>query len=283
MKEWNDEIIFLHTVRPGGTDRSYGIQVARLAGLPPAVVARARRSSASSRASASISPRPSRPPAAQPAQLTLFPPAHDPILKDLAALDIGELTPLQALNLLAEWQSAPGAPVVSRIRRLPEHVVNQIAAGRGRGASGLAGEGAGRERPRRRSAHIAVELRDGGPTARPGHRRRARHDRGRGGAALAATPRPRSVRTRISTPSPASASGARPCPRSARSPASPSAPPAGAATGRSCAARGAWPASGACRRRPGPRSRCATSSSTRRPGSSSSAAAAPSWRPRSAP
>ena len=34
VKEWNDEIIFLHKVRPGGTDRSYGIQVARLAGLP---------------------------------------------------------------------------------------------------------------------------------------------------------------------------------------------------------------------------------------------------------
>ena len=34
VREWNDEIIFLHKVRPGGTDRSYGIQVARLAGLP---------------------------------------------------------------------------------------------------------------------------------------------------------------------------------------------------------------------------------------------------------
>src|SRR5262249_58163662 len=42
VKEWNDEIIFLHKVRPGGTDRSYGIQVARLAGLPPAVITRAR-------------------------------------------------------------------------------------------------------------------------------------------------------------------------------------------------------------------------------------------------
>ena len=42
VKEWNDEIIFLHKVRPGGTDRSYGIQVARLAGLPAAVISRAR-------------------------------------------------------------------------------------------------------------------------------------------------------------------------------------------------------------------------------------------------
>src|SRR5204863_245170 len=42
VREWNDEIIFLHKVRPGGTDRSYGIQVARLAGLPTAVIERAK-------------------------------------------------------------------------------------------------------------------------------------------------------------------------------------------------------------------------------------------------
>src|SRR3989441_4804128 len=42
VREWNDEIIFLHKVQPGGTDRSYGIQVARLAGLPTPVIARSR-------------------------------------------------------------------------------------------------------------------------------------------------------------------------------------------------------------------------------------------------
>src|SRR2546427_6181551 len=42
VREWNDEIIFLHKVQPGATDRSYGIQVARLAGLPPEVIARAK-------------------------------------------------------------------------------------------------------------------------------------------------------------------------------------------------------------------------------------------------
>lgn len=41
VKEWQDEIVFLHSVRPGAADRSYGIQVAKLAGLPPAVIARA--------------------------------------------------------------------------------------------------------------------------------------------------------------------------------------------------------------------------------------------------
>jgi DNA mismatch repair protein MutS len=42
VKEWDGDVIFLHEVGPGAADRSYGIQVARLAGLPPSVVARAR-------------------------------------------------------------------------------------------------------------------------------------------------------------------------------------------------------------------------------------------------
>ena len=46
VKEWNDSIVFLHEVTPGAADRSYGIHVAKLAGLPQAVVTRARRSAA---------------------------------------------------------------------------------------------------------------------------------------------------------------------------------------------------------------------------------------------
>jgi DNA mismatch repair protein MutS len=108
VKEWNDEIIFLHKVGPGGTDRSYGIQVARLAGLPKAVIARARE------ILAEMSQHPRSPVAGhlEPApQLTLFPPAADaappvldPVVKDLRALDLSAVTPLAALNLLAEWQ-----------------------------------------------------------------------------------------------------------------------------------------------------------------------------------
>jgi len=106
VREWNDEIIFLHKVRPGGTDRSYGIQVARLAGLPPAVIARAKAilgelERERSGLEAAVAPEPA---AGAPAQLGLFPPAHDPLLRELAALDPGAMTPLQALNLLAEWQ-----------------------------------------------------------------------------------------------------------------------------------------------------------------------------------
>jgi DNA mismatch repair protein MutS len=105
VKEWNDEIIFLHKVRPGGTDRSYGIQVARLAGLPAAVVQRAKTILAeleSERQPAAETLECEPLPAAQ--QLALFPAAPDPILKDLLALDVESLTPLTALNLLAEWQ-----------------------------------------------------------------------------------------------------------------------------------------------------------------------------------
>ncbi len=102
VREWNDEIIFLHKVRPGGTDRSYGIQVARLAGLPSAVVERAKILLAELEAARQVEP-----PAAPEhgAQLGLFPPARHPLLKELAALDLAGLTPLQALNLLARWQA----------------------------------------------------------------------------------------------------------------------------------------------------------------------------------
>ena len=106
VREWNDEIIFLHKVRPGGTDRSYGIQVARLAGLPPVVIARAKAilgelERERSELQAAVTPEP---PASGPAQLGLFPPTHDPLLRELAALDLGAMTPLQALNMLADWQ-----------------------------------------------------------------------------------------------------------------------------------------------------------------------------------
>jgi DNA mismatch repair protein MutS len=104
VREWNDEIVFLHTVRPGGTDRSYGIQVARLAGLPAAVVARAKAILADLESERAALAAAGAPAAAEPVQLGLFAGGHDPILKDLAALDVGSTTPLHALNLLAEWQ-----------------------------------------------------------------------------------------------------------------------------------------------------------------------------------
>jgi DNA mismatch repair protein MutS len=103
VREWNDEIIFLHKVRPGGTDRSYGIQVARLAGLPASVITRARtllgELEAAGQRTADVR---------DAEQLGLFVPPADPIVAELRRLDLTHLTPMEALNLLAKWQQERG-------------------------------------------------------------------------------------------------------------------------------------------------------------------------------
>jgi DNA mismatch repair protein MutS len=108
VREWHDEIVFLRKVVPGRSDRSYGIQVARLAGLPPSVVERAReilvglerdeltRGGRPSLSAAAAEPR---------QQLALFHSAiaeDHPVLRRLRELDVDRLTPLEALTLLAE-------------------------------------------------------------------------------------------------------------------------------------------------------------------------------------
>jgi DNA mismatch repair protein MutS len=103
VREWNDEIVFLHKVQPGGTDRSYGIQVARLAGLPAGVVARARALLARFEEQGQFTTD-----ASDAVQLGLFAPVRDPIAEELAGLDLTHLTPIEALNLLAKWQSLGG-------------------------------------------------------------------------------------------------------------------------------------------------------------------------------
>jgi DNA mismatch repair protein MutS len=103
VREWNDEIVFLHKVQPGGTDRSYGIQVARLAGLPAPVIARSRALLAELEEAGQL-----RTDASDAVQLGLFAPGPDPLLAELASLDLAHLTPLEALNLLAKWQQRLG-------------------------------------------------------------------------------------------------------------------------------------------------------------------------------
>ena len=105
VKETGTGIVFLRRVEPGAADRSYGIEVGKLAGLPDEVVRRAREvlaehESAESRLSAQISPSDSAGPRA--AQLTIFTPLSQPVLERLRELDLNRLTPLDALNLLAE-------------------------------------------------------------------------------------------------------------------------------------------------------------------------------------
>ncbi len=102
VREQGDAVVFLHRIEPGAADRSYGVHVGRMAGLPAAVVRRAEEILAELEASGAAGPRRS---AAAPAihQLALFS-NDDPILADLKALDVNALSPLDALNKLYEWQ-----------------------------------------------------------------------------------------------------------------------------------------------------------------------------------
>ena len=105
-REYRDEIVFLHKIVPGRSDRSYGIQVARLAGLPPAVVQRAAEILAEleqDELRRGGRPSLSGSPAVEQRQLGLFQALPDPhpVLDQLRQTDVERLTPIEALNLLA--------------------------------------------------------------------------------------------------------------------------------------------------------------------------------------
>ncbi|MBO0687451.1 MAG: DNA mismatch repair protein MutS, partial [Candidatus Dormibacteraeota bacterium] len=99
--EEGDQVRFLHRVVPGGADRSYGIHVAALAGLPPQLLARARQVLADLEQQ-----RPLEPPAVQ---LGLpLPPVEDPIRREIAAIEVDQLSPLEALQKLYQLRSQAG-------------------------------------------------------------------------------------------------------------------------------------------------------------------------------
>ena len=105
VKETGSGIVFLRKVEPGAADRSYGIEVAKLAGLPDEVVRRARavlaeHENAESRLSAQLAGGNSSRPSA--AQLTIFTPLSQPVVEKLREVDLDTLTPLAALNLLSQ-------------------------------------------------------------------------------------------------------------------------------------------------------------------------------------
>ncbi|MBW2121422.1 MAG: DNA mismatch repair protein MutS, partial [Deltaproteobacteria bacterium] len=107
VREWNDEIIFLRRLVPGGTSRSYGIQVARLAGLPEEVVERAKeilgnleRGELTQGGVPRLALGKGR--EGLPRQLGLFPPWDDWIKKELMQLSIDTMSPVEALNKLYE-------------------------------------------------------------------------------------------------------------------------------------------------------------------------------------
>ena len=111
VKEWNDDIIFLRKLVQGATNRSYGIQVARLAGIPHAVIRRAKKIlfgiengqplvalSGTDAAAAALAPG--------PLQMDLFGPPDTAVVVDaLRAMDITRMTPIEAINALSRLQA----------------------------------------------------------------------------------------------------------------------------------------------------------------------------------
>ena len=103
VAEQGDDVVFLHEIRPGGADRSYGIHVAQLAGLPRQVVSRAneimRQLEQQSAENDTLSIDPNG-----PMQLDLFNEGPDPIRQEIEGVDVNTMTPLEALNFLYALQ-----------------------------------------------------------------------------------------------------------------------------------------------------------------------------------
>ena len=104
VKEWNDQIIFLRKVVPGAADKSYGIQVAKLAGIPQSVIERAREilSTLERKERDVVEETRRRGPAAPVRQLGLFGAREQDVLDALRALRLDTLSPIEALNKLDE-------------------------------------------------------------------------------------------------------------------------------------------------------------------------------------
>ena len=100
VEELGESVVWTHRVLPGGTDRSYGIHVARLAGVPPPVLRRAAE------VLADLEHKPCLPDPAPPKtlQLTLFEAEEPPVMEALRGVDPDALTPLEALRTLDDWK-----------------------------------------------------------------------------------------------------------------------------------------------------------------------------------
>jgi DNA mismatch repair protein MutS len=113
VREWEDRIVFVRKVAPGGAGRSYGIQVAKLAGIPQEVILRAKEvlsnlegEEIDSKGFPKLGRRRRRSAAkkTEVAQANLFSSNSDELLRELQKSDIESMTPLDALNLLAAWK-----------------------------------------------------------------------------------------------------------------------------------------------------------------------------------
>lgn len=102
VSEADGEVIFLHKIVPGAADRSYGIHVAQMAGLPAPVISRANEILKQLEATSSTTLPEAK---EEKEQLRLFP-ENNPLMEAFKKLDLESLTPIQALNKLYEWKNA---------------------------------------------------------------------------------------------------------------------------------------------------------------------------------
>jgi DNA mismatch repair protein MutS len=103
VREWMDEVVFLHKILPGGTDKSYGIHVAKLAGVPKSILERSKEileELESTFQKEATGEHLSRHKTKEPDQNLLFVEKHKSVLDKLASTDINNLTPIEAINLL---------------------------------------------------------------------------------------------------------------------------------------------------------------------------------------
>ena len=106
VKEWNDDIVFLHKIERGAADRSYGIHVAKLAGVPSWVNRRAAKildKLEGSHGNPDVSSAANKPKSNE-VQLTLFEAATHPLIDKIRRLDTNHVTPMSALEMLNEWR-----------------------------------------------------------------------------------------------------------------------------------------------------------------------------------
>jgi DNA mismatch repair protein MutS len=111
VKESPQGVLFLRKVEPGKADRSYGIEVARLAGLPLEVIERARSVlKRHEEREQSVSEELSSESRPTPVQVSIFDPSDPGIADELRNLNLDELKPIEALSLLHEWKQRLGRP-----------------------------------------------------------------------------------------------------------------------------------------------------------------------------
>jgi DNA mismatch repair protein MutS len=119
VREWADDVVFLHKIIEGAADKSYGIHVARLAGIPREVLERAKEILAQlenehldAQGHAKIARRPNTRRDGQ-LQLTLFGPMEHPLLDEIRQLDLNATAPLEALRLIEQWQQRLASETVA--------------------------------------------------------------------------------------------------------------------------------------------------------------------------